>query len=104
IESVTVLKDASTTAIYGIQGASGVIVIRTKRGHTGKLNVEAYADHSIQQMTKRPLFINSAQYAELRNEAGYNDGLGAYSQFSQEDIDQFRLGTDMRYPNNNWFD
>lgn len=102
IESVTVLKDAASTAIYGIQGAAGVIVITTKRGYAGKLNVEAYADHSFQEIT-RPLFINSAQFAELRNEAGLNDGLGKFSQFSQEDIDQFRLGTDIRYPNNNWY-
>lgn len=104
IESVSVLKDASATAAYGIQGAAGVIVITTKRGFTGKLNVEGYADYSFQQMTRRPLFVNSAQYAELRNEAGERDGLGTYSQFSQEDIDLFRSGSDVGYPNNNWFD
>ncbi|HWK56495.1 MAG TPA: SusC/RagA family TonB-linked outer membrane protein [Parapedobacter sp.] len=104
IESVSVLKDASATAAYGIQGAAGVIVITTKRGFTGKLNVEGYADYSFQQMTRRPLFVNSAQYAELRNEAGERDGLGTYSQFSQEEIDLFRSGSDIGYPNNNWFD
>ncbi|MGV3762517.1 SusC/RagA family TonB-linked outer membrane protein [Parapedobacter sp.] len=104
IESVFVLKDASATAAYGIQGAAGVIVITTKRGFTGKLKVEGYADYSFQQMTRRPLFVNSAQYAELRNEAGERDGLGPYSQFSQEEIDLFRSGSDIGYPNNNWFD
>jgi TonB-linked outer membrane protein, SusC/RagA family len=104
IESISVLKDASATAAYGIQGATGVIVITTKRGFTGKLNVEGYADHSFQQMTRRPLFVNSARYAELRNEAGERDGLGTYSQFSQEDIDLFRSGSDIGYPNTNWFD
>jgi len=104
IESVSVLKDASATAIYGIQGSSGAIVITTKRGHNGKLNVEGYVDQSFQQMTKRPLFINSAQYAELRNAAGERDGLGPFSQFSENDIEQFRLGSDIGYPNNNWFD
>jgi TonB-linked SusC/RagA family outer membrane protein len=104
IESVTVLKDASSTAIYGIQGANGAIVITTKRGYSGKRIVEAYADFSIQQMTNRPLFINSAQYAELRNEAGERDGFGAYSQFTQAQIDQFAAGDDPGYPNNNWFD
>ncbi|MEC3878803.1 SusC/RagA family TonB-linked outer membrane protein [Parapedobacter sp. 10938] len=104
IESVSVLKDASATAAYGIQGAAGVIVITTRRGFTGKLNVEGYADYSFQQMTRRPLFVNSAQYAELRNEAGERDGLGTYSQFSQDEIDLFRSGSDIAYPNNNWFD
>ena len=104
IESISVLKDASQTAAYGIQGSAGVIVITTKRGYDGKLNVEAYADQSFQQQSRTPLFVNSSQYAELRNEAGARDGLGAYSQFSQEEIDNFRIGDDPRYPNNNWYD
>lgn len=104
IESISVLKDASTTAAYGIQGSAGVIVITTKRGYTGKLNVEGYADYSFQQMTKRPLFVNSGQYARLRNEAGERDGLGKNSQFTDEEIGYFDAGNDPRYPNNNWFD
>ncbi len=104
IESVSVLKDASATAIYGIQGANGAMVITTKRGFNGKKKVEVYADQSFQQMIKRPMFINSARYAELRNEAGERDGLGAYSQFSQEAIDHFRAGDDPSYPNNDWYD
>ena len=104
IESISVLKDATQTAAYGIQGSGGVIVITTKRGYDGKLNVEAYADQSFQQLTKPPLFVNSAQYAELRNEAGARDGLGPYSQFNQEEIEYFRSGDDPRYPNNNWYD
>ena len=104
IESITVLKDASATAVYGIQGSAGVIVITTKRGHDGNLNVEAYADQSFQQQTRKPLFVNSAQYAALRNEAAERGGLGPHSQFSQEEIDLFRSGDDPRYPNNNWYD
>lgn len=104
IENVSVLKDASATAIYGIQGANGALVITTKRGYNGKKKVEVYADQSFQQMIKRPMFINSARYAELRNEAGERDGLGQYSQFSQEAIDHFRAGDDPAYPNNNWYD
>ena len=104
IESVTVLKDASATAIYGIQGANGAIVINTKRGFSGEKKVEVYADQSFQQMIKRPAFINSARFAELRNEAGERDGLGAYSQFTQAEIDQFRAGDNLGFPNNNWYD
>ncbi len=104
IESISVLKDASATAIYGMQGANGVIVINTKRGFNGEKKVEAYIDQSFQQMIKRPEFINSARYAELRNEAGERDGWGAYSQFSQDEIDQFRAGDNITYPNNDWVD
>lgn len=104
IESISVLKDASATAAYGIQGSAGMIVITTRRGYEGKLHVEGYADQSFQQMTRRPLMVNSSQYARLRNEAGERDGLGPYSQFSQEEIDLFESGDDPRYPNNNWFD
>ncbi len=103
IESVSVLKDASSTAIYGMQGANGVIVITTKRGFNGKKKVEAYVDQSFQQMIKRPMFINSARYAELRNEASERDGSMAYSQFSQDEIDQFRAGDNIAYPNNDWY-
>lgn len=103
IESVTVLKDAATTAIYGIQGANGVISIKTKQGHIGKTKVDVKFDQSFQQMTKEPLFINSADYAEMRNQAGYNDGLGAYSQFSKDAVEQFRVGGNELYPNNNWY-
>lgn len=103
IESVTVLKDASATAIYGIQGANGAVVITTKRGVNGKKKVQAYADQSFQQMIKRPMFVNSPQYAQLRNEAGERDGLGAFSQFSQDEINQFQSG-EAGYPNNNWYD
>lgn len=104
IESVTILKDASATAIYGLEGANGVIVIKTKRGFNGKKKVEVYADNSFQLMTKKPLYINSSRYAELRNEAGERDGLGTYSQFTQNEIDQFQEGNNMGYPNNNWHD
>jgi len=102
IESVSVLKDASATAIYGMQGANGVIVINTKRGYNGEKKVEAYIDQSFQQMIRRPMFINSSRYAELRNEAGERDGWGSYSQFSQDEIDQFRAGDNPAYPNNDW--
>ncbi len=104
IESISVLKDASATANYGMQGANGTIVINTKRGFNGKKKIEAYIDQSFQQMIKRPMFINSARYAELRNEAGERDGLGAYSQFSQDEIAQFRAGDNIAYPNNDWYD
>jgi len=103
IESVTVLKDASTTAIYGIQGANGAIVVNTKRGYNTKRIVNAYADYSVEQETKRPIFINSAQYATMMNQAADNDN-STSSRYTQEQIDKFAAGDDPAYPNNNWFD
>lgn len=103
IESITILKDAATTAIYGIQGANGVISIKTKQGHIGKTKVEVNFDQSFQQMTKEPLFVSSSDYVTMRNQAGYNDGLGLYSQFSKTDTELFQTGGNELYPNNNWY-
>lgn len=104
VESVTVLKDAAATAIYGIQGGNGAIVITTKHGKIGKkAKVDVYVDESLQQATHTPLFVNSGDYARMRNQAGYNDGLGYYSQFSQSEIDNYDAGTNPYYANNDWY-
>lgn len=103
IESVTVLKDAASQAVYGGQGANGVIVITTKRGTAGDLRVKAYLDASISQMSVTPEFVSSYQYAKMRNEAAYNDGLGRNYYFSPEQLEGYRTGSDpYLYPNNNW--
>lgn len=104
IESISILKDGSSLAVYGIQGSNGTIVVTTKRGGMGPMKVNAWYHYSLQQMTKQPKFVSSAEYARLRNEAGANNGLGAYSQFTQEQIDKFASGNDPLYPNNNWYD
>ncbi len=97
IESVTVLKDASAMAIYGIQGGNGAIVISTKRGRVGRNSVSVYFDESLQHVTKTPFEISAGDYARLRNQAGYNDGLGRFSQFSQQEIDNFDDPTNSLY-------
>ncbi|MDR0844211.1 MAG: TonB-dependent receptor plug domain-containing protein, partial [Tannerella sp.] len=103
VESITLLKDASTQALYGIQGADGVLVITTKRGHQGKLKVNIKVDQSVEQTSTRLPFINSAEYVQLRNEAGKNDGKGDYAYFSANDVQGFVAGEDRDlYPNNNW--
>jgi TonB-linked SusC/RagA family outer membrane protein len=103
IKSITVLKDASTEALYGIQGSNGVIVITTKRGQEGKLKVNVRLDQSIQQVTTKPPFINSAEYATLRNEAAANDGNGLNYFYSDQQIANFKSGTNPLYPNTNWY-
>lgn len=103
IETIAVLKDAAALSLYGLQGANGLIVITTKKGHNGKMDIRVNVNQAVQQMTKTPLHVNSATYARLRNEAGYNDGLGSYSQFTQETIDHFAAGDSELYPDNDWY-
>ena len=104
IESVTLLKDASTQALYGIQGANGLMVITTKRGIKGKVKVKASFDQSMQQVTTTPTIYNSGDYAEMRNQAAFNDAHGLNYLFSDAQIAKFRAGDDPKYPNNNWYD
>ncbi|MDR1155876.1 MAG: SusC/RagA family TonB-linked outer membrane protein [Bacteroidales bacterium] len=103
VESVTVLKDASAQALYGISGANGVLVITTKRGAQGKLKVHVALGQTFEQIATRPSFVSSGDYVQLRNEAGKNDGLGEYAYFSQPDVEGFVSGADRNlYPNNDW--
>ena len=103
IESVTILKDASTQALYGIQGANGLMVITTKRGVKGDVKVKASVDQSLQQVTNQPTIYSSGDYAEMRNQAAFNDGRGPNYLFSDAQIAKYRAGDDPLYPNNNWY-
>lgn len=103
IESISILKDASTTAVYGIKGANGVLVVKTRRGQEGKPKVNVRLESGIQTPVRRPKFLNSYQTAELVNEAYANDGL--QPKFSQEDLDLFQSGEDpYGHPDVNWYD
>lgn len=103
IESISILKDASTQALYGIQGANGVMVITTKRGRKGPVQIKTRFDQSMQEVTTRPAFYPSSEYAEMRNQAAYNDGLGEDYLFSKEEIELYRSGNQDNYPNNDWY-
>jgi TonB-linked SusC/RagA family outer membrane protein len=73
IETVTVLKDAAAVAPYGVAGANGVILITTKQGKSGKPTLTYNGYYGVQNPTFVPRFVNSYQYALLRNEAAVND-------------------------------
>jgi TonB-linked SusC/RagA family outer membrane protein len=103
IESITILKDASTQAIYGSQGANGVISVKTKRGVSETFKIDTRIEQSFQEVTTKPAFINSSEYAELRNQAGYNDGLGRNYYFDLDAINNLALADTSLYPNNNWY-
>lgn len=103
IENVTVLKDAAAAAIYGARAANGVIVVKTKRGTPGKINVSYNGYYGIQEATYLPKFIDGAGYMEMVNAANLN--VGGTPIYSQDAIDKTRNGSDpIRYPNTNWTD
>lgn len=110
IESISVLKDASATAVYGVRGANGVILITTKRGTEQKPEVNLTANWQSQSSTRKNTYLNAYQSVTLLEEALANDGLS--SQFSAYDIEMYRKssagelsGLDaMLYPNVDWYD
>lgn len=103
IESISILKDASTTAIYGIKGANGVLIVKTRRGSNGKPKVNARVEGGLMSPTKKPNFLNSFQTATLVNEALNNDGL--QPRFTQQDLDLFKSHQDpFGHPDVNWYD
>jgi len=76
IESVTVLKDASAVAIYGSRGANGVILINTKRGEEGKMQLNVNYYYGISEVANTPEMMNTRQWVDFLNVAAENDGLG----------------------------
>lgn len=110
IETISVLKDASATAVYGVRGANGVMLITTKRGKEQKPEVSLTANWQIQSPTRIDTYLDSYQSVMLLEEALANDGLP--SQYSASDIEMFRrsvagelTGVDaMLYPNVDWYD
>ncbi len=110
IETISVLKDASATAVYGVRGANGVMLITTKRGKEQKPEVSLTANWQIQSPTRKDTYLNSYQSVTLLEEALANDGLP--SQFSASDIDLYRQSSAgqlkglqaLLYPNVDWYD
>ncbi len=106
IESITVLKDASATAVFGVRGANGVILITTKRGSEGKAKINVSSSVGVQVPTKLLEFANSYQYASFYNEAQKNDGVDPESFRYQPDVlEAFRTHSNpVLYPDMNWLD
>ncbi|MFA7154216.1 MAG: SusC/RagA family TonB-linked outer membrane protein, partial [Proteiniphilum sp.] len=106
IESFTILKDASATAVYGVRGANGVILINTKRGKIGKPKVTLRTEFANLTGLRFPDYINGYEFASLMNEAvvhgtGSTDNLP----WSEGDLLNFKNGSDpYSYPSVNWTD
>lgn len=103
IESFTVLKDASATAIYGSKGANGVVLINTRRGKEGKININAKAEGFYSMLTKRPEFVDGYTYASMANEAKAARNQAPI--YSDTELELFRTGLDPdRFPSVDWMD
>ena len=103
VESITVLKDASATAVFGVRGANGVILITTKRGAEGKAKISFSTSAGVNLRTKQLEFANSYQYASYYNDLQVNDG--GVPTFTEEQLIKFRDHTDpILYPDINWID
>ena len=103
IESITILKDASATAVFGVRGANGVILITTKRGKEGKAKISFTTSASILVPTKLVEQANSYQYASFYNAMNRNDG--ANPSFSDAVVQKFLDGSDpIRFPSIQWTD
>ncbi len=104
IESISILKDASTTAIYGIKGANGVLVVKTRRGTEGAPQISVRVEGGLTMPVRTPKFLNAYDAATLVNEAYENDGLESQKPFTDEDLRLYRTGEDpYGHPNVDWY-
>jgi TonB-linked SusC/RagA family outer membrane protein len=105
VSDITVLKDAATTAVYGIRGANGVILVTTKRGTGGKPKIGFSTNLALQTPTRLPKFANAYDYATLYNEALRNDNPNQTPLFTAADIQKYQDGSDpIFHPDIDWLD
>lgn len=106
IENFTVLKDASSTALYGARGANGVILITTKNGVVSdKPIISARIESTVSTPTILPQFTDAVTYMNMANEAVHNSNPNASPKYSQQQIDGTQKGLDpYLFPNVDWMD
>jgi TonB-linked SusC/RagA family outer membrane protein len=106
IENVTVLKDASATAVFGVRGANGVILVTTKRGKTGKAAISFSSSVGMSQPIRLPEIANSYDHALLYNEMELSDNPNLKPEelhFSPYALEMFRTGADpIMFPDTDW--
>lgn len=104
IESITILKDASALALYGMRAANGVMVVTTKRGHDGRMRINVSAQVAYQQHTRKLKRVNSATFAEMYNEAMFNEDPNQTPKYLPEDIQKYIDGSDpVNFPDVDWY-
>ena len=105
IESITVLKDASATAVFGVRGANGVVLITTRRGTEGKAKISFTTSASVLMPTKTAKKANAYQYADYYNQMQRNDNPNATPMFSDDIMQRFKDHSDpIRFPDVDWVD
>lgn len=109
IEAISILKDASSTAIYGVRGANGVLLVTTKRGEIGKASISASYQHSLQCPTRLPEYLDSYDVLKLYREGLLNDGRESEARLlTEERLLRYRDRSNplnaYLYPNVNWMD
>lgn len=103
IESVSVLKDASATAVFGVRGANGVILVTTRRGNEGAAKVSFTTSYGTQEPTRMVKFADANEWVTYYEEALKNDGRAPV--FTPEAREAFRTGSNpLVYPNVDWMD
>jgi TonB-linked SusC/RagA family outer membrane protein len=104
IESISVLKDASASAIYGARGANGVVIVTTKRGQAGTSSVVYNSYVGLQEATVVPTYLGGVDYATLMREREINQtGITAPVRYTPEDIELIRNGSNLdQFSNTNW--
>jgi len=101
IESFSILKDASATAVYGVRGANGVVLVTTKRGTEQKLKITGRANLTVSYLNKMPEYLDAYDYAKLANEASVVSGKNPRYTDRELEIIKNGLDPDM-YPNVDW--
>ncbi len=103
IQSFSVLKDASATAIYGSKGANGVVLITTKQGHSGKVKIDAKVETTYNTRTRTPEYVDAYSYANMMNEALVTRN--REPRYTSRELEIIRMGLDQDlYPNVDWQD
>lgn len=101
IESMSILKDAASTAIYGARAANGIIIVTTKRGAAGKINVDYQFNYTLSQPADLPKKVDSYTAAFYQNRGYIYDGMDPI--YSDEELRKYADGSDPYvYPNTNW--
>jgi TonB-linked SusC/RagA family outer membrane protein len=103
VQSFQILKDAAATAVYGVRGANGVVIVTTKRGESGRLQITGRATLQVNQLKRLPEYLGAYDYAKLTNEARAMSGDPDLYTRLELDVIQSGLDTEL-YPDVNWID
>ena len=105
VQSVSVLKDAAATAIYGARGANGVLLVTTKRGFEGPIKASVSVQTGFEMPSVMPTFLSSYDFATKYREAYINDGLpiaSLHPRYDTKNIENYKTGDPYYYPNIDW--